>query len=501
MSFSNWNRETLAFALGCLSVAAFAPFGIHPVIVVALAVLFWCWHEQSPLRCARIGFAYGFGLFIVGISWLYISVRNFGHAPAALAIAVVIAVAAAQAAIIAAAGYLQALATNLHALRYLLLIPSLWVMSEWVRGWLFTGFPWLYVGHSQSDTWLAGWVPYLGALGASFALCLCAGALALLALERSNAAPGRLLALVFALLPWAGGAALASAEWVRELPNPVSAALIQADVSMGDKFDSQSANRTLKFFIETSAEAYRSDLVIWPETALAYSDEQLSAINFWERLKTHPAHFIVGVLDYQSDAGDAEPTVYNSVFGIGEEVQVYRKSHLVPFGEYVPFRNLLRWTSGFVQLPGDMTPYDAPQGPLDIAGQKVGVTVCYETAFSDEVLKSLPEATMLVNVSEDAWFGSGIAPYQQLQIARMRSLETGRPLLRAANQGVSAAIDHRGQIIASLAQRDGKVLDVQIRPVEGMTPFTRIGHALLAPGCAIAILICFGLARLRRSPA
>ncbi len=466
-------REILAFALGCATLAAFAPFGLFPVSIAALAILFALWRDSPPWQSARIGFAFGFGLFIVGVHWIYISVRAFGGAPVAVAVAAVCVIAMIQALFFAIIGYIQSIAKVSQTVRFLALLPALWVLAEWVRSWLFSGFPWLYIGYTQTDSWLNGFAPIAGVLGMSLAVCATASALALMRLGKQSWRQNALLLSLVALI-WIAGAVGGRIDWVTAAPNQLDIALVQADVSIEDKFDRASAKRTLQHFLQASDDAREADLIVWPETALAYSVEQLRETDFFYHLQTHPSDFLFGVLEFRQ--GDASDSVYNSVYGVSEEIGVYRKRHLVPFGEYVPLRNWVSKLDEWVYLPDDMTAFTDVQRPIEVANTKVGVSICYEIAFPAEVLRMLPEASVLVNVSEDAWFGRMVAPFQQLQMSRVRAMESGRPVLRAANQGVSAAIDHKGSIIAMLKQADGTTLHAKVKPAYGSTPFVKGGQ-------------------------
>ncbi len=488
----NLKREFLAFATGCTTVVAFAPFNLFPLAIICLAILFRTWRDLTPKQAARVGFSFGFGFFLVGIHWVYISVNVFGQTSAFIAVVVLLVLVSLQAFFFALVGALQALATNLHYARYLLLIPSLWVLMEWTRGWFLTGFPWLYVGYSQIDSWLAGWAPYYGVLGVSFAACISAGALSLVKLQKDRIQKNTIMLLV-ASMPWIFGYMGNTLDWVKDQDSSLNVAMIQADVSIESKFNRQSAQRTLEFFLEKSNEAYESDLIIWPETALAYASEHLEDSKFWDFLKSHPADFLIGILDYSQESFDK--AAYNSVFGVSEEIQVYRKTHLVPFGEYVPARWLFEMLGDLVSLPDDFTSFTDAQKPIEVAGYKAGVSICFEDAFPSEVLKMLPDASFLVNLSEDVWFGRFVAPDQQLQMSRMRAKESGRPMLRVANKGLSASVDSKGRIIDSLRQEDGTLLRTTIVPTHGETPYVAGGHRLILPICLIAIWLCFMIAR------
>lgn len=466
---SNWLKISVALVCGFLTNFAFEPAGIYPLVIVTLAVLFGIWGSSSPKLCALTGFAFGLGLFGYGISWLYISIHEFGAAPPALAVIFVMLLVCLLSMFIALCGYLQAIIDIPPHRRYLYLIPSMWVMFEWIRTWVLTGFPWLIVGYSQTDSWIAGWANFVGVLGVSMVVCVVAGVIAYSYLHGL-----KLTMVTFGTLIVLCGIPTLDPSWIHELP-PIKVALVQGDIEIHDKWDPQQARHHLNYFVTQTEALSESDLVIWPEIALSYTDTVLEKLKLWELLQSYPPDVLLGVLEEQTVG--QETVYYNSAVGISDEIQKYRKSHLVPFGEYTPFRFLLGWLKDFVIIPSsDMSAYDEPQKPLMLAGQPAGVSICFEDAFPSEILKMLPEASYLINISEDAWFGRVLAPAQRLQMSRMRAMETGRPVLRVANKGISASIDHKGQVIDQLSQADGKVLMTAITPTTGKNTFVKLGN-------------------------
>ncbi len=467
----------LALTAGLLTNVAFAPFGYAPIAVLTLALLFRLW-DSTARQAIWLGLAFGLGFYGVGVNWIYISVHEFGLASPLLATAALVLLATLMSFFVALAGYLQAKFRTSPGWHYLVLLPALWTLTEWLRGWLFSGFPWLYLGYSQTDTWLVGWAPLTGVLGTSFIVCILAGALA--GLSRGI----RLVPLGVALLVIGSGWLGSRIDWTDQHFAPLRVTVIQGDVSVLHKWDRRYAVRLLDYFVTQSQAIEAADLIVWPEIALPYSDLHLEKLRLWDRLKRHPADFLVGTLEQQQH--EEVTRYYNSAYGIaGDRIQKYRKSQLVPFGEYTPFRRALNWLHEFVNLPAsDMMAFTAPQPPLVLAGHAAGVTICYEDAFPREVVKTLPAATYLINISEDAWFGDRLAPHQRLQMSRMRAIETARPVVRAANRGISASIDHQGQVIDRLNQTDGKVLSTMVTPTGGVTPFVRYGSTPLVLLCA-----------------
>ena len=470
-----------ALAAGLLTNLAFEPFGYFIVVFFTLAFLFRLWNSASPSQAAWLGFMFGIGFYGVGINWIYISVHDFGFASPILAGTTVVLLAVIMSLFTAISGYLQ---TKIHASliwRNLALIPAIWTLAEWTRGWLFTGFPWLYVGYSQTDTWLAGWAPLTSVLGVSFIVCTLAGVLSHLS-HKVRPIPLGIAALII-LIGFVGS----RTDWTDETFKPIKVVVVQGDVSVIEKWDRNNAIRLLDYFVTESRAIADADLIIWPEIALSYPDTHLEKIGLWNILGEHTADFLVGTLEEEIELETTR--YYNSAYGISEDdLQKYRKARLVPFGEYTPFRRWLDWLNELVSLPAsDMTTYNPPQQPLLLAGQLAGVSICYEDAFPSDIIKMLPAATYLVNISEDAWFGDRLAPHQRLQMSRMRAIESARPVVRAANKGISASIDHRGQVIDQLEQSEGKVLKTTIIPTSGTTPFVRYGFIPLLILCVVLI--------------
>ena len=479
---SKWIRELVAFALGLAINCAFAFDILFPVAIVLLAPLFYYWSEGSARKCASIGFAFGFGLFVLGISWMFGSVRNFGNATVLLAASSVVAVSVLCALFTAGCGYLQAKFRTTTPVRYLIIIPTLWVISEWGRSWVLGGFPWLYVGYTQIDSWLSGWAPYLGIYGVSFVVCVSSGCLVLLASQEKNRI--RLSLAVFAMC-WCLGWLGAQVNWVRVSDTPLEASLIQGEVSIHDKWNLKLLDGHLANYLQLIEQKRNSDVVILPEAAVAYTAHELAVLGVWEMLSKHPADILVGVFEEVQDGDNV--TIYNSVFGLSDRLQFYRKQRLVPFGEYVPMREQLAWLSNIVKVPkNNLSAYRRPQGLITLAGFQAAISICFEDAFPDLLVDSLKDATFIVNVSEDGWFRRGLIQRQRLQMSRMRSTEAARPMLKVANFGTLAAIDHEGDLIS---RSDRKSLDVKIYPTYGTTPFVYFGGSRIMILLTCALLL------------
>jgi apolipoprotein N-acyltransferase len=272
--------------------------------------------------------------------------------------------------------------------------------------------------------------------------------------------------------------------WVEPKGEPVKIALVQGNISLAEKWHVDGRSGILKRYMDLSDNT-NADLIVWPEAAVPlYADELPES--FWRRLKDHPADFVIGILERRKDA--AGEKLYNSVAGVGNSLSFYRKRHLVPFGEFLPLSSFLEWLLNYLHIPmSDFSSWPGAQPPLTAAGIPLGVSICYEDAFPEDVRAMLPDATLLVNVSEDAWFGDSLGPHQRLQMAQMRAVEMGRPMVRAGNTGVSAVIDHRGEISARSPQFTETVLQDTVQPMTGTTLYVRFGNLIMI------VLVVLGL--------
>ncbi len=484
MKFLLEKKWILAFLAGASTVFSFAPFHLFPLSLAALSLLFGFWlQEEHPRRAAWIGFAFGFGTFAAGVGWIYVALHDYGDMNFLLAALATALFAAFLALFPASVGYVQARLRRRFSLGLpspvvlAVLLPALWTAAEWVRGLIFTGFPWLSVGYSQAAmSPLAGYAPVFGVFGVSLAVSVSAGLLALLVVARWNRS-GK-LALVALLVLWGGGAGLRTIEWTQPQGSPLKVSLLQGNIPEELKFDQEKLVDTL--------ETYRrlilgSDarLIVLPETAIPMMRDALPenyAAMIREHARAHGGDVLVG--GFERERG----LFYNSVYSLGaSESQSYRKNHLVPFGEFIPLRPVLGWLiNDVLNIPmGDQARGGSNQLPLHVAGQKVAMDICYEDVFGEEIIRALPEATLLVNVTNDAWYGNSNAAVQHNQISQMRALETGRMMLRATNTGVTSVIDRTGTVVNMLPQHEEGILTVEVQGYAGSTPYVRLGNVLV----------------------
>ena len=474
-------RSLAAFALGAASVLAFAPAGLFPVAIVTFAALIHFWGEASPRRAFWTGYAFGLGLFGAGVSWIYVSLHDFGGMPLPLAGLATVLFCAFLALFPATAGWLQARIPMPSRVRACLAIPAAWTLLEWLRGWIFTGFPWLSAGYAAVGWPLQGYAPLAGVYGLSFITVALAG---MTCLAFRNRHPLAMAGIIGATL--ASGEALRRVEWTEPVGEPVSAALLQGNIEQDLKFRPERYPPILETYARL-AEPTRARLIVLPETAIPRFYDRIEPAylaRLEELARRNGGDLLLGV-PYRSATGE----YFNTVVSLGSAPrQAYHKSHLVPFGEFIPPG--FDWVLEVLQIPLSDFSRGAPeQLPISAAGQRIAVNVCYEDAFGEEIARRLPEATLLVNVSNVAWFGDSLAPAQHLQIARLRAIETGRVHLAATNTGITAAIDRDGRVIARLPQFSEGRLEVSAQGYGGGTPYARTFDW---PVVAVSLLILAG---------
>jgi apolipoprotein N-acyltransferase len=465
----------LAFLLlGALVMLSFAPFGIFPLAPLLLMPLLYVFLVSEPRQASQLGFAFGAGLFLAGTYWLYISIHVFGQAPLILAIFLMLSLVFIMGLYYGAAGWLIARLRSGSLWQFVLLAPSIWVFAEWLRGWILSGFPWMTLGYSQIDSPLAGFAPLLGIYSLSLMVMVSASALLAAVLSRGGK---RVPFLMVAVLPWIAGFAFSQLIWTENSGQTVRTTIVQGGVSQDRKWLREQFSETLDLYRESVLNNGESDLIVWPEVAIPSVLDQVEGYisQLEQDIAVRDQTLLFGILERDMQARE----VFNSVVLIGENGrQTYRKRHLVPFGEYFPVPGFVREWMRLMNLPySDITSGAAVQPLLQMAdGNRLSVAICYEDAYATEQLYALPDASILVNVSNDAWFGDSIAPHQHLEIARMRALEVGRPVIRATNNGVSAFIGHDGRVLARGPQFEFVELTLEVQPRTGLTLFARVGN-------------------------
>lgn len=483
--------DAVALMAGAASVLAFAPFHVWLLAVICPALLFALWAGGDARLAARRGFFYGTAEFLAGIYWIYIAVSGLGPAPWWLGVLFYILLSCACAAFPAIIGYVtKRLAPHPGAL-WLLLVPSLWALSEWVRSFIFTGFPWLALGYSQSDHLLGGYLPVFGLFGASFA-CVAVAVLIVLALRAGQPPVPRAAAIAGIAVALATGGVLGGIVWTHPSGPPLKVALVQGNIPQKEKWTNPAVQLSFDRYTGMTRRIASADLLVWPEAAIPawYSQVAPELDKFGTYLRRHNQSVVYGVLiyDWRKEIG------YNGVVamgaGVGTSDNVYYKRHLVPFGEYFPVPGWIKhWLSRHALPHSSFTPGPLDQPPLAVKHWRIAVANCYEIAFGRLLRYQLPLANFIINVSDDGWFGHSIASAQQFEMARTAARETGRFVLVDANSGVTGVIGPGGRVLGMLPRFRRDVLSATIRPYIGATPYVSWGNSVIVILCCILLLL------------
>ena len=500
----------LALLAGSASVLGFAPFSWFPLPVLATALLYGVLARGTPhprppslqgpasARASFLrGYAFGLGLLGFGVFWIRISLNEFGNMAPWLANLLMVLFIAAMALYYGMLGWLVGrLDRGRPAVGALLLFPGLYVLAEWIRGWLFTGFPWLNLGYTQIDSPLAGYGPIVGVYGVTLLVALSGGLVWGMVYFGWR---GRAAALGGFLSIWLGGLALERVQWTWPAGEPFRTSVIQANIPQAIKWAPEARLGIMETYVDLTLTQLDSELIVWPETAIPEFLHQVQAPlidPLAERARAEGAEIVIGIPVMDIDSGH----YYNGLVSLGTRDDRYLKRHLVPFGEFMPFQSWLVPLARAFDVPmSDFSAGDAQRPLLHVGPYLAGASICYEDVFPAEVIQALPEARYLINVSNDAWFGDSLAPHQHLEMARMRSLETGRDMVRATNTGISAIIDHRGQIRGQIPSFRRDVLRGQVVPRAGATPFVRIGN-WPAISLSLGLVLAAVLLPRRRAP-
>ncbi|MBE9567552.1 MAG: apolipoprotein N-acyltransferase [Proteobacteria bacterium] len=487
---------------GGLTTLAFAPFDLNWLVFFTLATVFYIWSRSTARQAAVNAWFFGLGLQGAGVSWIYYSLHVHGSAPAFFAGLMIFLLCAYLSIYTALAAYVvNRYLTENRTLRLLVFYPASWVVFEWLQGYVMTGFAWMQLGYSQIDLPLSGFAPVFGNHAVGGLVAISAGAMALLLSQIYNMFKGSrpkshqsgrhskyiVIVITPVVLIWLGGSLLKTVSWTQESGDAIKVSIIQGNIAQKDKWKSYMKKPTMDRYLKLSLAQKDVDLIVWPETAVP--DYWYRVTPYIENLRREMAvsgtDLLLGIF-----VKNDELRLLNSVVNINGGV--YKKRHLVPLGEYIPLRFLIEFFNKFVKIPmSDIASGDDGQPLLTGAGVPLGVSICFEEAFARDVIKDLPEARILVNVSNDAWFEDSHEPHQHHAIARMRALETGRYMIRSTNTGITSFIGPHGEVIKQLPQFEVGVLTAEVQPLSGATPFVRWGDGLIVGLCSL-ILLGFG---------
>ncbi len=461
----------VSFLFGLLYPLGFSPFNFPGLTLLSLALLFFQISRLTPGQAFVSGFSYAVGMFSFGVSWVMISIHDFGNIAYPLAgLITLLFIFYLSLYPSLASGLYRILSIRNKPVFNAVLFGCCWVSMEWLRANLMTGFPWLLAGSSQINSPLKYLAPIIGTYGLSLIVCFVA---ALIVYGLQARALKRFFYLLLIIVIMMSPLLLKGHRWVKEDTKPLQTALIQLNVPMQDKWDEQAFNSVLYRYQQKTLENLSADLVVLPESSIPvpqlYVNDYLAAMN--EQAKINDSAVLMGILDNDQDDFTH---MKNTVLAIGEGQGSYAKQHLVPFGEYIP--SLFQKAGQWLQLPdSELTPGSSQQPLIQIKNHPVATFICYEIAYPQLLRHLLPQAHFILSVSENGWFGHSLASYQQLQLAQMLSLQAGRYQAISNNDGLSSIINDRGEIIESLpAFKDG-VLRGSVYPVHGMTPWVYWG--------------------------
>lgn len=472
---NNWIANSIALIAGALLTLAFAPFSIFPLAIISPAILLGLWLYITPKQAFMRGFCFGLGLFGTGVSWVFISIHTYGETPVWLAGFITLVFIAMLSLFPALNGFLLNRFCALNSsLKIICAFPASWVLLEWIRSWIFTGFPWLFLGTSQVNSPLKGYATILSVYGVSLAVLMTSGLIVngiLLFRQKQRKIAGyHILGII---MIWMIGAILCFIPWTKPDGKPIQVSLIQGNIQQDIKWSYDQIIPTLKLYNQLTNQHWDSQLIVWPESAITLPLQMAEAFinHLDQKAKEHHTTLITGIPVRQKN----QNAYYNAVIAIGQNQDFYLKRRLVPFGEYTPLPEILKRVMDKFQIPmSNMVRGDTPLKPMVVNGIKIATFICYEIAFPEQVLSRDSHVDMLLAVSNDAWFGHSIAQAQHLQMAEMRAIELARPILFVGNTGITAIIKPNGAIQSKAPPYQQFVLTDTVQPMIGKTPWQRL---------------------------
>lgn len=500
LTHSGWRGHSLALVAGALVTLTLAPFELWPLALVSSIVLYLSLSHLTARQAAVRGWWFGLGMFASGTSWVYVSIHDYGAASVPLAAFLTAVFVAGLALFLALLGWLWVhfFRHPQHSLSNALAFAALWVAIEALRGWVLTGFPWLYLGYSQLHGPLAGLAPLGGVWLISFAIVL--SSILLINLVKKQYWWQPISAALLIVLIWGLALSLQSKNWTQPAGEPLRVMTVQGNIEQNLKWDPAQIESQLLLYQSLTLNAAASDLIVWPETAVpVLKDQAQGYLNSMERIiSRQDSALITGLPLRQADAhGDLR--YYNAITTLGDSQGEYLKQKLVPFGEYVPLQELLRGLIAFFDLPmSDFARGPSQQAPLNAKGYKIAPYICYEVVYPEFAAELAAQSDILLTISNDTWFGTSIGPWQHLQMAQMRALEAGRWMIRATNNGISALINPQGQISATVPQFEQAILRGTVVPMQGLTPYLQWQSWPLILLCTLCLFSAFLQRRFQR---
>ncbi|MCK5727644.1 MAG: apolipoprotein N-acyltransferase [Methylococcales bacterium] len=488
MNFSKTQWNLISFIAGILLTLSFAPFNYAYLTLISLVFLFLSWHySETPKQAAFRGFLYGLGLFGFGVTWVFVSIYFYGGANIYVALFMALVFATFWALFPALTAYISVKIAFLTDKRLLFgIIPFVWIFIEYYRGfWFLNGFPWFQVAYSQLDSAYAGFVPIIGVYGTGFLILMTVSIISYMLMRQRYLITNTVI--IFILLTTGYG--LKYIEWTYPIGLPIKITLIQGNISQDQKWLPENFTKTLFSYQQMTANNWSSDVIIWPETAIPaylHTVEAPFLIPLAEKARANNTDLIVSLAAKSEDGLET----YNTVLTLGTQRGMYKKNHLLPFGEYLPLQPFSGWVLKTIGVTlGNFTAGGENQPLLTAGRYPFATSICYEDAFASEVLPTLPEASYLVNVTNDAWFGNSFEPYQHMQIARMRALESGRYLARSTNTGLTGFVAPNGKIIKQAPLFEPHTLTHKVTPMGGLTPYARMGDEIILAALFLLMLV------------
>jgi len=476
-NYSLIKRCLIALPAGAIGPLAFSPNNMWLLGFISVMGLYMALKYATPRQGAIAGWFFGMGFFGVGTSWVFVSINVYGNASVLFAAFLTALFVMGLALLFALQGWLTQRYFNRSL--YLFSFAALWILGEWFRSWFLTGFPWLYLGYTHVQSSFAGIAPIFGVMGVSLVIAITGAGFGEMTLIWNRHSEHKAYAVARSYIPtglfvlWVLAVLSGNLNWVEQVSDEaVSIGIVQANIDQGEKFNAAFIEENLALYDELSMPLWQNDVVIWPETAIPYVYESSSAVISYFRSQANSSNttLITGIF------GRTETGLHNSITSLGNGGGIYHKQKLVPFGEYTPLRAVFSTLLQVFDLPmSSLTRGPSRQVSLSASGYSVAPFICYEVVYPDFVRRLATDADYLVTISNDTWFGASWGPLQHLQMAQMRALENGRYMVRATNNGVSAIINEKGEILSRTEQFQAQVLEGEIFVMSGRTPFSYWG--------------------------
>lgn len=471
-------KSLLAAVFGALVTTAFAPYQIYPFAVLGIAGLLFLIHAASKKQAGWLGFCFGLGLFGFGVYWVFIAIHDFSESPTSLAILVTSLLIMLMALFPSTACYLtkRYFSDRSNTAQFVLAFPAFWVLAEWIRSLFFTGFPWLLLGYSQTNSPLRGYAPLLSVYGVSLMVVMSSGLLVTTYLQYRQQDYFSCFRNLFVCSGiWIAGALLSLIVWTNPVGKPIEVSLVQGNIPQSLKWSPDTVYLSFERYEELTKKTWgKNKIIIWPEAALpvALQDAESFIQTMDDKAWATGSNLVLGI-PIKNSEGEG---YYNSIITLGSTRQVYSKRRLVPYGEYVPFKNLSARIFDFMHIPmADMIAGKPRQNPLLIDHVKILPAICYEIAYPELMNPRDASIGLLLTITNDAWYGQSNAQAQHLQMAIMRAIELARPLLFVSNDGITAIIGPQGTVEAAAPPHEPYVLNGQVQPVYGFTPWIKNG--------------------------